>query len=116
MTPERELIHSVLRSLDPAVDCLFRINAGVGWTGSLVRRDNDCVILSRPRVLRAAPEGWPDLCGWRAHTVTEADVGRVLAVFRAVEIKAGRDRMRPAQQRFREVLESMGGEYEIVRE
>lgn len=116
MTPERQIIARVLRALDSDTECLFRINAGVGWTGSLVRRQPDHVVLARPRVLRAAPEGWPDLCGWRSHTVTEADLGRVLAVFRAVEVKAGRDRMRPAQQRFREVLESMGGEYEIARD
>ena len=112
--PERRLIRDILSRLDADTDRLFRINAGTGWVGRVVKHTGSALVLADPRPLRAAPPGWPDLFGWQSHTVTEADVGRVLAVARGVEVKAGRDRLRLAQRRFRDVLESMGGVYEVV--
>ena len=111
---ERAVIARVLREMDPARDRLFRINAGMGWTGRIAKRTGRALVLADPRPLHAAPEGWPDLFGWRSHTVTEADVGRVLAVARGVEVKAGGGTPEQAQARFREVLLSMGGEFSIA--
>ena len=112
--PEQAVIARVLREMDRGRDRLFRINAGMGWTGRIAKRTDRALVLADPRPLHAAPDGWPDLFGWRSHTVTEADVGRVLAVARGVEVKAGGGRLRPDQARFREMLESMGGEFEIA--
>jgi len=116
--PERDVIAAVLRAMDPAQDRLFRINAGQGWAGRVVKRTASALVLAEPRPLHAAPAGWPDLFGWRSVTITPKMVGQTVAVARAVEIKAGGPsrggRLRPEQARFKELLEGMGGLFEIA--
>jgi hypothetical protein len=111
--PEQAVIDRVLRGMDTGRDRLFRINAGTGWVGRVVQHTGRILTLADPRPLRAAPPGWPDLFGWRSHIVTEADVGRVLAVARGVEVKAAGGTLCDAQARFCAMLESMGGIFEI---
>ena len=111
----REIQRRILSELQPH-ERLWPINAGVGWVGKVVRRAPDSIILANPRPLHTAPVGWPDLCGIEAVTITPEMVGQTVGVFRGVEIKAGRDRMRPEQEALRRVIESLGGRYEIVRE
>lgn len=111
--PEQAAIDRILRGM-AADDRLFRINAGVGWAGRVVRHLPGAVLLADPRPLRAAPPGWPDLFGWRAVTITPEMVGQRVAIARGVEVKAdGRGRLRPEQARFGDVLESMGGIFEV---
>ena len=112
--PERRIMAAVLRALDPATERLFRINAGTGWTGKIVKHTGDMIMMAEPRPLHAAPTGWPDLCGWRAVTITQDMVGKTLAVFRGVEIKAGSDRLRPQQRRFMDVVLAHGGLFEVI--
>lgn len=114
-TKARKIQNEVLQNL-PSNKRLFAINAGMGWQGELVRRDGNLVILKNPRPLHAAPKGWPDLCGWETIEVTEEMVGQKLAVFVGEEIKAGSDTMKPAQKKFRDLLEKMGGIFRIVRD
>lgn len=111
---EGEAIRRRLLDLDPSRERLFRINAGVGWTGSKVRRLKDAILISDPRPLHAAPIGWPDLCGWRTVTITPDMVGLDVAVFVGEEFKLTGD-LRPEQRVFRDVLERMGGAYFVVR-
>lgn len=115
MTPERTIIARVLREIDPEIDRLFRINAGMGWIGRVVKRTDDAIIIANPRPLHAAPAGWPDLFGWRTVKIGAEHIGQLLAVVRAVEIKAGRDRLSDRQRKFAKMLEAMGGIYEIAR-
>jgi hypothetical protein len=111
--PEKKIIDDILSSLDPSTERLFRINAGVGWTGKIIKRTMDAIVLGAPRILRAAPEGWPDLFGWKTITITPDMVGLKIAVVRAVEVKANDDRLRTAQAKFKQLIESMGGIFEI---
>jgi hypothetical protein len=110
---EKDVIREILTGLDPERDRLFRINAGMGWTGKVVKKTAEAIILANPRPLHAAPPGWPDLFGWSTVEITPSMVGMRIAVAHAVEVKAGKDRMRPEQQAFRDVLERMGGIYEV---
>lgn len=112
---ERTIITRVLRELDPGLERLFRINAGVGWVGRIVKHTGQAIVLAEPRPLHAAPAGWPDLFGWRTVEITAEHVGAVLAVVRAVEVKAGRDQLSARQRKFAEMLRAMGGIYEIER-
>jgi hypothetical protein len=112
--PERRLIDDVLRGMDLATERLFRINAGVGWTGRVVRHAGGGIVLANARPLRAAPAGWPDLFGWKTITITPEMVWMKLAVARGVEIKAAGGQLRPEQERFAGMLMEMGGSFEVV--
>jgi hypothetical protein len=113
--PEGVRIRERLRDMDAERERLFRINSGLGWVGRVLKRTTETIILGGPRPLRAAPAGWPDLCGWTSVTVTPEMVGQTLAVFTGEEFKRERDALRPEQAAFRAVLERMGGIYRIIR-
>lgn len=113
--PEKSVIARVLSTLDPDTERLFRINAGTGWIGRIVKRGPTSMILADPRPLKAGPEGWPDLFGWQTIEITPDMIGQRIAVARGVEVKAGgseRD-LRPHQQRFADLLRMMGGQLNI---
>lgn len=114
--PERAIIDRILGELDPETDRLFRINAGMGWAGEIVNRTDEFLVLKNPRPLYAAPEGWPDLCGWKTVEITPEMVGKKLAVFRGVEVKTGRQTLRQKQKNFRDVMRMMGAIWDEVRE
>lgn len=111
---EGDVIRARLSALDPERERRFRINAGVGFTGSKMRRVGSAMIIVDPRPLRAAPEGWPDLCGWDSIEVTPDMVGSRIAVFVAEEVKCSGG-LRPEQRAFKNCLEKMGGIYRIIR-
>lgn len=111
---EGEVIRDRLIGIDADRERLFRINAGIGWVGRVVQRREDLLVLADPRPLRAAPEGWPDLCGWETVEITEEMVGMKVAVFVGEEVKCTGD-LRPEQRKFRACLERMGGVYRVLR-
>jgi len=59
--------------------------------------------------------GSSDLIGYVRVTMTEADVGRTVAVFTAVEAKAARGRATPQQEAFVARVREAGGIAQIVR-
>ncbi len=109
---ERDIINERLSSLAPD-ERLFRINAGMAWAGKAVRKGR-FVVIENPRPFHGAPEGWPDLCGWRTVTITPDMVGQKVAVFTGEEVKAT-GKLSPAQERFRDVIVRMGGIFEIIK-
>jgi hypothetical protein len=112
-SPEGARIRERLARMIPT-ERLFRINSGVGWAGRLVKQMVNGVVLASARPLRAAPTGWPDLCGWTSVIVTPEMVGTTIAVFTAEEFKGPRDGLRPEQLAFKNCLERMGGVYRII--
>ena len=108
---EQDRIREILSSLPPH-ERLFRINSGMGWAGKVIRRTQDLVIIEKPRPFHAAPEGWPDLCGWTEVEITPDMVGRKIAVFTAVEVKVTGKLTKP-QKRFQGILEGMGGRFRV---
>ena len=100
---------------------LFRINAGMGWVGEIVKRDSSHMIIKNPRPLRAGPDGWLDLTGWETVEITPDMVGKKIAVFKFVELKppyknGQRQKLHGRQIDFKELVEQMGGIVEVVEE
>jgi len=83
---------------------LFRNHVGQGWTGQLVRREGDLVVLANARPARfGLCEGSADLIGWHA--------GRFLAV----EVKSRSGRASALQTNFIERVREAGGIAGICR-
>ena len=61
------------------------------------------------------PKGGADLVGWVSVEITPDMVGQQVAVFTALEIKAGADKLMEHQQNFLSTLHSAGGIAGIVR-
>jgi hypothetical protein len=59
--------------------------------------------------------GGSDLIGWQPVRITPDMVGRTLAVFTAVEVKAPGGRITPAQQNFLDVVRRAGGFSGVAR-
>lgn len=59
--------------------------------------------------------GSSDLIGWQSVRITPEMVGRTLAVFTAVEVKAPGGRITPAQQNFLDVVRRAGGFSGVAR-
>lgn len=121
---ERDLIRERLLNLKPE-ERLFRINAGMGYVappGQMFKATKPMtvkimpgdVLLRHGLPFHAAPEGWPDLVGWRMVTVTPDMIGKPVAVFLAEEVKAT-GRLSKAQRRFKEIVERMGGLWRTVK-
>jgi hypothetical protein len=113
---EGDRIRVRLRDMDVDRERLFRINAGVGWVGRVLKRTDEALVLGAPRPLHAGPTGWFDVCGWTSVTVTPEMVGTTLAVFTGEEFKrSASDKPSDDQRRLGECLERMGGIYRVVR-
>jgi hypothetical protein len=110
--PEKDVFEDILKNLPPN-QRLFRINSGMGWSGELIKRTPQTVVLNNPRPLHAAPTGWPDLCGWTSIEITPEMVGSQIAVFTAIEVKVT-GRLSRAQQALGDVLKAMGGVFKVV--
>lgn len=108
---ERNLINTRLAGLAPN-ERLFRANVGVAWAGKAVRKGRFTVIADA-RPFHGMPEGFPDLVGWTAVTITPDMVGRTIAVFTAEEVKAT-GRLGKLQRAYRDLIVRMGGIHRTI--
>jgi hypothetical protein len=114
---EAQIQAEILRALCCRTDVrLFRNSCGVGWSGQLVSRIGDRVTLVNARPVRyGLTPGSADLIGWQQIAVTPEMIGRKLAVFASIEVKAERGRLTPQQDNWRSVLQSAGGAAGVAR-
>jgi hypothetical protein len=59
--------------------------------------------------------GSADLIGWQSVTVTPEMIGRKLAVFTSIEVKAAQGKLTPEQDNWRRVVSSAGGAAGVAR-
>jgi hypothetical protein len=111
---EKKVINRILKNIDPDWERYFRINAGEAWTGETMTHKGSFLVLKNPRRFHGAPDGFPDMIGWETVEITEEMVGKKIAVFKAIEVKAT-GRLSKAQERFQAVLERMGGIFEVAK-
>lgn len=110
---ERQKINERLSTLDEN-ERLFRINAGSGWAGEIIKRTPEFIILGKYRRFHGAPKGWPDLAGWETVTVTPEMIGHKIAVFVGEEVKIT-GKLNKYQEMFRGVIEEMGGIFRVIK-
>lgn len=121
---ENALIKKTLLGMDPRTQRLARINSGMGWISektvrvvkpTMVKMYQGDLLLRKARPFHGAPEGTPDICGFTSVTVTEDMVGKKVAIFTGLEVKATGG-LRPRQKRLGEIIKRMGGIFEVVKE
>ena len=102
---------------------LFRQNTGVGWVGDaekIFRRQQvwvgpGDVVVRKARPLHAGlVKGSSDLIGWTKIKITESMVGRVFAIFTAIEVKDRTDPT-PEQENFIDQVRGAGGIAGVAR-
>jgi hypothetical protein len=107
MTPESKLLAEIRLACSRDNVRLFRQNSGMAWTGDIIQRSAQTITLKDYRPFRSGFEGLADLTGW----VTRGDV----AVFVAMELKAGRRQATEDQARFLEAVRKAGGVAGVAR-
>jgi hypothetical protein len=100
-----ELLNAIMLTYSKGGTRLLRANAGQGWTGEIIHRDALTITLRHYRPFHAHREGVLDLLGW-------SEPG---CVFTAIDAKVGRDRERPAQRTFADLVLSQGGRAGFAR-
>lgn len=91
--------------------------AGEAWHGQAIQLPNGDVLLKNPRRVQCGlGTGTSDLIGWHTVTVTPEMLGRKLAVFLAVEVKARTGRLSDEQKAFLRCIKAAGGIALALRE
>lgn len=99
-----DLTAQILIALSKGDTRLWRFGAGMGWQGRIIERTDKRLVLSPYYAIKLAPEGFPDTAGFSSG-----------AIFTGVEVKFGRDRVRPAQRDFIQMVIDQGGRAGIAR-
>jgi hypothetical protein len=99
---------------------LFRVNVGRYWAGRVVEQWTKdgvrYVTLSSAQPVHMGVTGQSDYNGWHSMTITPDMVGRTVAVYVAVEGKAGEaGRVSAEQERHLEIVMAAGGIGLVVR-
>lgn len=114
---EKALLNKILLTASNKTR-LFRNNVGMAWAGKTVNRDDKrrLLTLSNFRPFHAGlTKGSSDLIGWTTVEITPNMVGKKVAVFTAIEAKAGKTRTTKAQQNFLNAVRDSGGIAGIAR-
>lgn len=106
---ETDLKNEVMLALSRGACRLLRINVGLGYLGTVVKRTAAMVTLRNYRAVKFAQPGVSDLIGWRTITVTPEMIGKRIAIFAAVELKFGDNTATEEQAAFINVVLEAGG-------
>jgi len=112
---ERDLYGALMIHASQAGARLFRNNTGMGWVGKVKRRVGALLTLENPRPLHAGLcTGSSDLIGWTQVRVTDEMVGKTLAIFTAIEVKAD---TKPSKEQvaFGKAVKNSGGIAAVVK-
>ena len=105
---ESQLYGEILKEYSRGDTRLFRINAGdIAWQGTVLERTHNRIVLSPYRAIKLAAPGISDLVGWTSVAGT--------AIFAAIEVKAGRGKLRPEQAAFIDLVLKHGGYAGVAR-
>ena len=99
-----DLQNEIMLELSRGSTRLWRFNVGSAWGGQIVQRSATRLILSPYYPIKLGPTGFSDLAGWSDG-----------CLFTGVEVKWGRDRVRPEQQNFIDLVLANGGRAGVAR-
>lgn len=120
---ESNLMRLIMLRLSKSGVRIFRNNVAMAWVGksqrisapTTVKLNIGDVVIRNARPLHAGLcNGSSDLIGWTPTTITEAMVGRRVAVFTAIEVKA-ETQAHADQVKFIEAVQDGGGIAGIAR-
>jgi hypothetical protein len=95
---------------------IFRNNTGMGWVGEIMKKATGIITLRNPRPLHAGLcLGSSDLIGWTSVEITPDMVGKKIAVFTALEVKAQYKKASTEQLNFLGQVKNAGGIAAVVR-
>lgn len=108
---ETELVKQIQIVASTAGARVFRNNCGQAWLGDAVKLNNGDIIIRNPRVVKygVGNPGGSDLIGWNPVVITPEMVGKTVAVFTAIEVKAETGRVTKEQQGFLNAVTHFGG-------
>src|SRR4051812_4407900 len=107
---EADITNKILKGASLVGARLFRQNVALAWVGKTVRKTPSTITLENPRPLHAGLcKGSSDIIGWTPVLVTAEMVGSTVAVFTALEVKAGRVPVTEEQARFVAAVQAAGG-------
>lgn len=100
----------------PENEYLYNNETGTAYTSNEVYRQGRDVILKNARVVKYGllGVGGPDLIGMTILEVTTEMVGMKIPVFSSVEMKVGKDRLRPEQKRWNQLLTKLGCNSKVI--
>lgn len=110
---ERNLINEYLLNLPENVR-MFRTNSGMAWAGKSTLK-GEFRIIKNARPFHGMPEGWPDITGWTTIEITPDMIGQKIAIFSVVEVKTGRLKLSDKQNKFKDLIQRMGGIFRELR-
>ncbi len=110
---ESAVSNSIMLKLSKAGFRVFRNNIGSAWmaTGKPINTGNGDMLLKNARAVAfgVGGKGGSDLIGWHTVEVTEDMVGKKIAIFAAIEVKAPGGAVRPEQVNFVNQVNAAGG-------
>ena len=125
MTPAAALTNRIREAVSKKGARLFPMTVGKFW-GPFhrgVRFDKPQTVAVKPgdvlirggHMVSVGFTGLSDTLGGSPLTITAEDVGRTVMVLTAVEVKAGKDTLRPGQPEFLAAITKMGGRAGVAR-
>lgn len=125
MTPAAALTNRIREAVSKRGARLFPMVTGKFW-GPFhkgVRFDRAQTVSVKPgdvlirggHMVSVGFTGLSDTLGGSPMTITVEDVGRTVMVLTAVEVKAGKDQLRPGQPEFLAAVKKMGGRAGVAR-
>lgn len=109
----QELVNNILIN-QPENIRLFQSRAGFAWSGKATRKGK-FTIIQNAVPFHGMPDGFPDICGWTETEITQDMVGQKIAVFTAIEVKTGKQDLKPEQEKFKDIILRMGGIFRTLR-
>jgi hypothetical protein len=105
---EVPLYGQIMRAWSRGPTRLFRQQAGVFWQGKIIEKTAKRIILGNPRAISVGTPGISDLGGLTSRVITPDDVGRLVAIYLAIEVK-DKQPVTTEQRNFINTVLSLGG-------
>jgi len=120
---EQPILKRILFRCSTGASRLFRQNTGTGWIGKSKKYTRHCtveikpgdVVIRRARPFHAGFVGMGDLIGWHTVCITSEMVGKKIAIYTSIEVKAKTGRMRKDQSIWLNLVRDAGGIAGVAR-